>query len=236
MRRVSPSIASAVKAGFALLIVSYLFMYPPVKQTPGRVTIAPARNPPAGNILRSPTTPSSPITPAGLKKVKNAIGREYALNFKPRYLSESVQLCKMINNHTKEESSPAFEGFSDGVICSQCEEHPNQDGTIEPGTDYWTRVDEDESIINLCSYHYGKLRHKDRAGFLKSRAPMPITPHEKGFEVLHLETPKDYIFLQYGLYKKENVLYVAFRGSKVLTDWLISLSPGLRDMGESKVM
>eukprot|EP00954_Amorphochlora_amoebiformis_P001038 80889-Amorphochlora_amoeboformis.AAC.1 len=170
MRRVPPSIAPAVKAVFALL--------PRIKQSPRRVFVAPARNPPAGNILRSSTTPSS-LTSAGLKKVKDARGRQYALNFKPRYLIESVQLCKMINNFAKEESSPAFEGFSDGVICSQFEKHPNQDGTIKPGTDYWTRVDEDGSITDLCSYHYGKLGREDSAGFLKSSAPMPITPHEK---------------------------------------------------------
>eukprot|EP00954_Amorphochlora_amoebiformis_P028539 1391838-Amorphochlora_amoeboformis.AAC.1 len=226
MRRVPPSIAPAVKAVFALLIVSYVFMYPQVKQSPGRFSVAPARNPPAGNIL---STPSSLATSA-------PNGRAYALNFKPRYLVESVQLCKMINNFAKEESSSAFQGFSDRVMCSQFEKHPNQDGTIEPGTDYWTCVDEDGSITNLCSYHYGKLGREDKAVFLKSFAPVTITPHERGFKVLHLETPKDYVFLQYGLYKKENVLYVAFRGSKTLTDWLINFSPGLRDMGKSKVM
>eukprot|EP00954_Amorphochlora_amoebiformis_P001261 97414-Amorphochlora_amoeboformis.AAC.1 len=178
MRRVPPSIAPALKAVFALLIVSYLFVYPPINQSSGRVSVAPARNPPAGNI-QSPTTPGSLANSAELKKVKDARGRNYALNFKPRYLIESVQLCKMINDFSKEESSPGFEEFSDRVICSQLEKHPNQDCTIEPGTDYWTRVDEDGSIINLSSYQYSKLGRKDRVGFLKSVAPMPITPHEK---------------------------------------------------------
>eukprot|EP00954_Amorphochlora_amoebiformis_P005105 401904-Amorphochlora_amoeboformis.AAC.1 len=130
MRRVSPSIASAV-AVFALLIGCYAFMYTPFKQSPGRVSVAPGRNPLAlrggHNVLRSPASPSSLATSAELKKIKDARGRNYALNFKPRYLSESVQLCKMIYNFMEEESSSVFERFSDRVLCSQFEERRNGD-------------------------------------------------------------------------------------------------------------